>query len=97
MSDIHDEILCADLNNFALAINAKPFNTFFYKTPHVLEYVLAPGYFNSIFEASPRENDRIEVVANSAGVAEHATLAVSKIINTSTHKEVKVVLLFCNK
>jgi hypothetical protein len=27
----------------------------------------------------------------------YATLAVSKIINTSTHKEVEVTLLFCNK
>ena len=97
MSDINDDVLCADLSNFALAVNTKPFNVFFYKTQHLLEYVLEPGYFNSIFEASPRENDRIEVVANSAGVAEHATLAVSKIINTSTHKEVEVTLLFCNK
>jgi hypothetical protein len=98
MSDIHDDVLCADLDNFALAVNAKPFNVFFYKTPHMLEYVLGPGYFNSVFESSLRKNDRIEVVANSGGdMAEHATLAVSKIINTSSHKEVEVSLLFCNK
>ena len=97
MSDINDDVLCADLQNFALAVNTKPFNVFFYKTPHMLEYVLEPGYFNSVFESSIRKHDRIEVVANSAGVAEHATLAVSKITNTSTHKEVEVSLLFCNK
>ena len=91
MSDL--DILRADLNNFALAVNTKPFNVFYYKTPHLLEYVVEPGYFNSIFEASPRENDRIEVVANSGGIAEHATLAVSKIINTSTCKQVEVCLL----
>jgi hypothetical protein len=93
MSDIHDEVLCADLSNFALAVNTKPFNVFFYKTPHMLEYVLGPGYFNSVFESSIRQNDRIELVANSAGVAEHATLGVSKITNTGTHKEVEVCLL----
>ena len=97
MSDLNDDVLCADLSNFALAVNTKPFNVFYYKTPHLLEYVLEPGYFNSVFEAAPRQNDRIEVIANSGGVAEYATLAVSKIINTSTHKEVKVTLLFCNK
>jgi hypothetical protein len=93
MSDIHEDVLCADLNNFALAVNCKPFNTFAYKTPHLLEYVLEPGYFNSVFESSIRKNDRIEVVANSGGIAEHATLAVSKIINTSTCKQVEVCLL----
>jgi hypothetical protein len=96
MSDINDDVLCADLDNFALAVNAKPFNVFFYKTPHMLEYVLEPGYFNSIIESSIRRHDRIEVVANSNEVAEHATLAVSRIIKTGTHKEVVVSLLFCN-
>ena len=48
MSDL--DILRADLNNFALAVNTKPFNVFFYKTPHMLEYVLEPGYFNTIHE-----------------------------------------------
>jgi hypothetical protein len=93
MSDIHDDVLCADLNNLALAVNAKPFNLFFYKSPHMLEYILERGYFNSVFEAALRENDRIEVVANSGGVAEHATLAVSQIIHTGSHKEVEVSLL----
>ena len=98
MSDIHDEVLCADLNNFALAINTKPFNVFYYKTPHLLEWVLEPGYFNSVIESSLRKDDRIEVVASSSGdVAEHATLAVSKIIHSNAHKEVQVSLLFCNK
>jgi hypothetical protein len=96
MSDIHDEVVCADLDNFALAVNAKPFNVFYYKTPHLLEDVLGQGYFNSVFESSIRRHDRIEVVANSNGVAEHATLAVSRIIKTGTHKEVVVSLLFCN-
>lgn len=91
MSDI--EVPCADPRNFALAVNTKPFNVFYYKSPHKLNDILEPGYFNSVFEASPRENDRIEVVANSAGIAEHATLAVSKIINTSSHKQVEVSLL----
>jgi hypothetical protein len=93
MSDINDDVLCADLSNFALAVNAKPFNVFYYKTPHLLEYVLEPGYFNSVIEVSIRQNDRIEVVTNSGGVADHATLAVSKIINTSSHKHVEVDLL----
>ena len=97
MSDIHDEVLSADLNNFALAVNAKPFNVFYYKTPHTLEWVLEPGYFNSVIESSLRKDDRIEVVANSGDVAEHATLAVSKIIHSNAHKEVQVSLLFCNK
>src|SRR6266576_2672542 len=76
MSDINDEVLQADPRDFALAVNAKPFNVFYYKTPHLLEYVLEPGYFNSIFETAIRRHDRIELVANSGGVAEHATLAV---------------------
>jgi hypothetical protein len=97
MSDIHDEVLQADLSNFALAVNTKPFNVFHYKTAHLLEYVLESGYFNSVFESSIRQNDRIEVVANSAGIAEHATLAVKKIANTGTVKHVEVSLLFCNK
>jgi hypothetical protein len=97
MSDIHDEVLCADLSNFALAVNAKPFNQFFYKTPHALEDVLAVGYFNPIFETAVRRHDRIELVASCDGSAEYATLVVSKIINTGTCKQVEVVLLFCNK
>jgi hypothetical protein len=57
-----------------------------------------PGYFNSVIESSLRQNDRIEVVANSGGDgAEHATLAVRKIVHTNTHKEVQVSLLFCKK
>jgi hypothetical protein len=93
MSDIHDEVLCADPSNFALAVNTKPFNTFYYKSPHLLEYILEPGYFNSVFECALRLHDRIEVVANSTGPAEHATLAVKKITNTSTVKHVEVLLL----
>jgi hypothetical protein len=58
MSDIHDDVLRADLSNFALAVNTKPLNVFHYKSPHMLEYILEPGYFNSVFEAAPRENDR---------------------------------------
>jgi hypothetical protein len=97
MSDIHEELFCADRDSFALAVNAKPFNLFFYKTPHTLEYVMGPGYFNSVIECSLRKDDRIEVVANSMGVSEHATLAVGKIINASGIKSVEVRLLFCNK
>jgi hypothetical protein len=97
MSDLHDDVLCADLNNFALAVNCKPWNLFFYKTPHALEDVLGFGYFNPIFETAVRRHDRIELVASCNGSAEYATLVVSKIINTGTCKQVEVSLLFCNK
>jgi hypothetical protein len=93
MSDIYDAVTCADVRNFELAITTKAFNTFYYKTDHALEDVLGPNYFDGVIEAMPRRNDRIEVVANSGGVADHATLTVSKIINTSSHKEVEVSLL----
>jgi hypothetical protein len=91
------DTLRADLNYFSLAVNTKPFNVFFYKSPHMLEYMLEPGYFNSIYETSIRVHDRIEVVANAGGEAEYATIAVKKISNTGTHKEIEVSLLFCNK
>jgi hypothetical protein len=61
MTDL--DILRADLNGFALAINTKPFNVFYYKTPHMLEYVLEDGYFNTVHETNIRALDRIEVIA----------------------------------
>ena len=64
MSDLHDDVLCADLNNFACGVNTKPFNQFFYKTTHSLEFVLESGYFDTVVETSLRRDDRIEVVAN---------------------------------
>jgi hypothetical protein len=93
MTDLHDAVTSADVRNFELAITTKAFNVFFYKTDHALEDVLGPNYFDGVIEAMPRQNDRIEVVANSGGVADHATLAVSKIVNTSTHRQVEVCLL----
>jgi hypothetical protein len=95
MSDL--DILRADLNNFALAVNTKPFNVFFYKTPHMLEYVVEPGYFNTIHETLIREHDRIDVIADANGTPEYATIAVKKISTIDRQKHVEVSLLFCNK
>jgi hypothetical protein len=91
------DILRADLNNFALAVNAKPFNVFFYKTNHALEYVLEPGYFNTIHETLIRPHDRIDVIADADGTPEYATIAVKKITVVNQQKHVEVSLLFCNK
>jgi hypothetical protein len=95
MSDI--DILRADLNDFALAVNTKPFNVFYYKTPHMLEYVLEPGYFNTVHEALIRPRDRIEVIADADGTPEYATIAVKQITVVDRQKHVEVSLLFCNK
>jgi hypothetical protein len=97
MSVADVDTLRADLHQFSLAVNTKPFNVFYYKSPHMLEYMLEPGYFNSIHETSIRVHDRIEVVANAGGEAEYASMVVSKITATGTHKEIEVSLLFCNK
>jgi hypothetical protein len=91
------DILRADLNNFALAVNTKPFNVFYYKTPHLLEYVLEPGYFNSVIETLIRPHDRIDVIADADGTPEYATIAVKKITVVNQQKHVEVSLLFCNK
>jgi hypothetical protein len=91
------DILRADLKDFALAVNTKPFNVFYYKTPHMLEYVLEPGYFNTVHETLIRELDRIEVIADANGAPEYATLAVKKISFINSKKHVEVSLLFCNK
>ena len=91
------DILRADLNNFALAVNTKPFNVFYYKTPHMLEYVLEPGYFNTIHETQIRPHDRIEVIADADGTPEYATIAVKQISVVDRQKHVEVSLLFCNK
>ena len=95
MSDL--DILRADLDNFALAINTKPFNVFYYKTQHMLEYVLEPGYFNTIHETQIRIHDRIEVIADVSGTPEYASVAVKKITVVNQQKHVEVSLLFCNK
>ena len=76
MSDISDLPPGVDLENFALAVNTKPFNSFHYKTAHSLEEVQSPGYFNPISECLVRKNDRIEVVASADGNPEFATLIV---------------------
>jgi hypothetical protein len=97
MSDIHDAITYADLQNFALAVNTKPFNVFYYKTDHALEDVLGPGYFDSVVDASPRKGDRIEVLASWSRLAEYATLAVKDVIVTNSMKHVVVTLLSRSK
>jgi hypothetical protein len=98
MSDIHDAVTYADPRNFELGINTKCFNTFYYKTDHSLEDVLGPNYFDSVIEAQPRRNDRIEVLASCGHLLpEHATLAIKDVIVTSSVKHVSVTLLFCNK
>jgi hypothetical protein len=98
MSDMHDAVMCADVRNFELGINTKAFNTFYYKTDHALEDVLGPNYFDSVIEAQPRRNDRIEVLASCGRLLpEHATLAVKDIVIRGNVKQVAVTLLFCNK
>ncbi|TYL87034.1 hypothetical protein [Bradyrhizobium cytisi] len=78
MSDIHD-LVAMDLCGFSLAIQAMPWNTFFYKTRHTLDDILdSSGYFNEAAE-NLRRNDRIEITANADGVAEAATLVVRSV------------------
>jgi hypothetical protein len=79
MSDIHDLPPRMEFHNFALAINTKPRNTFFYRTSHALEDVLSPGYFDEAVECLIRRHDVIEVTANADGAAEFATLAVTAV------------------
>jgi hypothetical protein len=90
MSDIDDAPPCLDLDNFALAINTKPFNVFHYKTAHSLEEVLEPGYFAEAVECLIRRHDRIEVVASADGTAEFATLIVRLVTNRGGAKAVEV-------
>jgi hypothetical protein len=99
MSDIHDMVICADVRNFELAITTKAFNTFYYKTEHPLEDVLAPSYFDSVIEVQPRKNDRIEVLASCTRLLpEYATLAIANIVTIDGRtKRITVTLLFCNK
>jgi hypothetical protein len=94
MTDIHDAVTYADVRNFELGINTKCFNTWFYKTDHPLEDVLGPNYFDSIIDAMPRRNDRIEVLAScNRLLPEHATLAIKDVVVTSSEKHVMVTLL----
>ncbi|MFC7699642.1 hypothetical protein ACFQX9_23440 [Bradyrhizobium sp. GCM10028915] len=80
MSDIHD-LVAMDLYGFSLAIQAMPWNTFFYKTDHALGDILdSPGYFNQVAE-NLRRNDRIEITASADGAPEAATLVVSSVTN----------------
>lgn len=79
MSDINDAPARLDIENFALAINTKPFNTFYYKTMHTLDELMEPGYFDDAAECLIRKHDRIEVVANADGVGEFATLTVLSV------------------
>jgi hypothetical protein len=84
----------ADASNFELAVNTKCFNTFYYRTGHSLKDVLSEGYFDSVFDCSPRKGDRVEVLASCGQVPEqHATVAVKEIVNTSRKKSVLVSLL----
>ncbi|MCK1450098.1 hypothetical protein IVB36_04040 [Bradyrhizobium sp. 35] len=78
MSDIHD-LVAIDVYGFSLAIQAMPWNTFFYKTSHTLEDILeSPGYFDEVAE-NLRRNDRIEITASADGVPEAATLVVRSV------------------
>jgi hypothetical protein len=63
----------------------------------MLEYVLEPGYFNTIHETLIRPHDRIDVIADADGTPEYATIAVKKITVVNQQKHVEVSLLFCNK
>ena len=45
MSDINDDVLCADLSNFALAVNTKPFNVFFLQDAALAGVRLRAGLF----------------------------------------------------
>ena len=93
MSDIHDLPPRLDLDNFALAINSKPFNTFHYKTAHALDAVLAQSYFDEAADCLIRRHDRIEVIASADGFAEFATLAVQSVTTKGHGKGVKVAKL----
>ncbi|MCK1402769.1 hypothetical protein IVB45_23010 [Bradyrhizobium sp. 4] len=78
MSDIHD-LVAVDIYGFSLAIQAMPWNTFFYKTTHTIDDILeSPGYFEAVGE-NLRRNDRIEITANAEGVPEAATLVVRSV------------------
>ena len=89
MSDIHD-LVAMDLYGFSLAIQAMPWNTFFYKTNHALDDILeSPGYFNDVAE-NLRRNDRIEITASADGVAEAATFVVRSVTIVKGGKSVVV-------
>lgn len=78
MSDIHD-LVAVDVYGFSLAIQAMPWNTFFYKTNHTLSDILdSPGYFEAVGE-NLRRSDRIEITASADGVPEAATLVVRSV------------------
>jgi hypothetical protein len=85
MSDISDLPPGVDLENFALAINTKPFNTFHYRTVHTLDEVMETGYFDEAAECLIRKHDRIEVVASADGVGEFATLTVLSVKSDRGH------------
>ena len=93
MSDNNDAPPRLDLENFALAINTKPFNVFHYKTAHALNDVLSPGYFDEAADCLIRRHDRIEVIASADGFAEFATLAVQSVTTKGHGKGVKVTKL----
>ena len=53
-----------------------PLRIFTMRSIHPLETVLTAGYFDGLADVRLRKEDRIELVADWAGVGTHATLVV---------------------
>jgi hypothetical protein len=68
-----------------------PLRIFTMRSIHPLETVLTPGYFDDLADVRLRKEDRIELVANWAGVGQHATLVVDGV--NKVGGEAKVALL----
>ena len=53
--------------------------TWQFRTKDAMEFILAPGYFDSVLGHGMRVNDRIEVVCLATTPATHATLAFDEL------------------
>jgi hypothetical protein len=62
------------------------------RTHHPFQYVLTPGFFDSIINSGVAPNDRIDLIALGDTPATHATLVVDGVSN-ETGQRVKVSVL----
>jgi hypothetical protein len=52
---------------------------FHYRTSHTLSTVLGSGYFDNLMDAGLRRDDRIEILADTGGLREHALAVVDRV------------------
>ena len=53
--------------------------TWMFRTKDAMEFILMPGYFDSVLGHGMKVNDRIEVVCLATTPASHATLAFDEL------------------